>query len=51
MNPMTSSLWPTTGALIAANKDAARRARCEGDTTRALAHETAARLLELGAAK
>jgi hypothetical protein len=48
VNPAMADLWPTTDALIAANRDAARRAASEGDRTRALAHETAARLLELG---
>jgi hypothetical protein len=48
VNPGVASLWPTTDALIAANRDAARRALCEGDRARALAHETAAKLLELG---
>ena len=48
MNPNLTAMWPTTADLIAANRDAARRAASEGDRSRALAHETAAKLLELG---
>jgi hypothetical protein len=48
VNPNLTAMWPTTADLIAANRDAARRAASEGDRSRALAHETAARLLEMG---
>lgn len=48
MTGAMAELWPTTSDLIRANKDAARRAREEGDPRRALTHESVARLLEMG---
>jgi hypothetical protein len=48
MGGMLADLWPTTESLIRANHEAAHRARAEGDLRRALTHETAAKLLEMG---
>jgi hypothetical protein len=43
-----SDLWPDVAAIIAANRDAAARARAEGDRRRAQTHEAAAARLEAG---
>jgi hypothetical protein len=48
VNPMIADLWPDVASLIRANREAARRALCEGDKSRALRHETAAAILEQG---
>jgi hypothetical protein len=51
VNPNLTAMWPTTADLIAANRDAARRAASEGDRSRALADELTAESEHSGPAK